>query len=245
MRCRLVAAKRARYPVRLLCRVIGVAASGLHAWRRRGPSPREQQDHTLAGQIAAVLAASRRTCGSPRAHAELARPRHSGQPQARGPPDARGRAGGDHPPAVPAHHRQRPRPAGGAQPARAEAHRRAARHGLAGRHLLHSHRRRLAAPGRDQRPGDPGDRRLVDVGQPRGRRGLRGPADGDPAAAAVAGLDPPFGPRRATCLWRASEAPGPPWPTLLDEPARQRLRQLADGELLRQPEERARPPHHL
>jgi putative transposase len=66
MRCRLVAAERARYPVRLLCRVIGVAASGLHAWRR-GPSPREQQDHTLAGQIAAVLAASRRTCGSPRA----------------------------------------------------------------------------------------------------------------------------------------------------------------------------------
>ena len=52
-------------------------------------------------------------------------------------------------------------------------------------------------------------------------------------------------PRRATCLWRAAEAPGPPWPALLDEPARQLLRQLADGELLRQPEERARPPHHL
>jgi putative transposase len=71
MRYRFIAAERAHHPVRLLCRVIGVAASGFYAWLRRGPSQREQRDRTLAGQIAAVFAASRRTYGSPRVHAEL------------------------------------------------------------------------------------------------------------------------------------------------------------------------------
>jgi putative transposase len=71
MRYRFVAAEQASYPVRLLCRVVGVAASGFHAWLRRGPSQRERQDRSLAGQIAAVFAASRRTYGSPRVHAEL------------------------------------------------------------------------------------------------------------------------------------------------------------------------------
>jgi putative transposase len=71
MRYRFVAAEQASYPVRLLCRVVGVAASGFYAWLRRGPSQRERQDRSLAEQIAAVFAASRRTYGSPRVHAEL------------------------------------------------------------------------------------------------------------------------------------------------------------------------------
>jgi putative transposase len=71
MRYRFVAAEQASYPVRLLCRVVGVAASGFYAWLRRGPSQRERQDRRLAEQIAAVFAASRRTYGSPRVHAEL------------------------------------------------------------------------------------------------------------------------------------------------------------------------------
>jgi transposase InsO family protein len=71
MRHRFVAAERASYPVRRLCRVLGVAASGFHAWLQRGPSRRERQDCSLTARIAAVLAASRRTYGSPRAHAEL------------------------------------------------------------------------------------------------------------------------------------------------------------------------------
>ena len=71
MRYRFVAAERASYPVRLLCRVIGVAASGFYAWLQRGPSQREQQDRSLAERIAAVFAASRGTYGSPRVHADL------------------------------------------------------------------------------------------------------------------------------------------------------------------------------
>ncbi len=71
MRYRFVAAERASYPVRLLCRVIGVAASGFYAWLRRAPSRREHRDRRLAERIAAVFAASRRTYGSPRVHADL------------------------------------------------------------------------------------------------------------------------------------------------------------------------------
>jgi putative transposase len=51
--------------------MVGVAASGFYAWLQRGPSQREQQDRHLAERIAAVFAASRRTYGSPRVHAEL------------------------------------------------------------------------------------------------------------------------------------------------------------------------------
>ena len=71
MRYRFVAAEQARYPVRLVCRVVGVAVSGFYAWLQRGPSRREHQDRSLAGRIAAVVAASRRTYGSPRVHAEF------------------------------------------------------------------------------------------------------------------------------------------------------------------------------
>jgi transposase InsO family protein len=71
MRYRFVAAEQARYPVRLVCRVVGVAVSGFYAWLQRGPSRRERQDRSLAERIAAVFTASRRTYGSPRVHAEL------------------------------------------------------------------------------------------------------------------------------------------------------------------------------
>ena len=71
MRYRFVAAERAAFPVRTLCRVAGVAASGFYAWLRRGPGRRAGEDAGLAGRIAAIFEASRRTYGSPRVHAEL------------------------------------------------------------------------------------------------------------------------------------------------------------------------------
>jgi len=71
MKHRFVAAERARYPVRLVCRVIGIAASGFYAWQRRGPSRRACLERDLAGRVATIFEASRRTYGSPRVHAEL------------------------------------------------------------------------------------------------------------------------------------------------------------------------------
>jgi hypothetical protein len=38
MRYRFLAAERASFPVRMLCRLIGVAVSGFYAWLRRGPA---------------------------------------------------------------------------------------------------------------------------------------------------------------------------------------------------------------
>jgi transposase InsO family protein len=71
MRYRLVAAERATFPVRTLCRVVGVASSGFYAWLRREPDRRGGEDAGLARRIGAIFEASRRTYGSPRVHAEL------------------------------------------------------------------------------------------------------------------------------------------------------------------------------
>src|SRR3954452_9191585 len=75
MRDRFVAAERATFPVRTLCRIVGVAVSGFYAWLRRGPGPRRvrrrRDDRRVSERIAAIFEASRRTSGSPRVHAEL------------------------------------------------------------------------------------------------------------------------------------------------------------------------------
>jgi putative transposase len=71
MRYRFVAAERAAFPVRALCRLVGVAVSGFYAWLRRGPARRHEEDRRVSGRIEAIFAASRGTYGSPRVHAEL------------------------------------------------------------------------------------------------------------------------------------------------------------------------------
>ena len=71
MRYRFVAAERASFPVRLLCKVVGVAVSGFYAWLRRVPSRRQGDDERVKEKIKAVFTGSRQTYGSPRVHAEL------------------------------------------------------------------------------------------------------------------------------------------------------------------------------
>jgi putative transposase len=71
MRYRFVAAERASYPVRLLCRIVGVAVSGFYAWLRRAPSRRRADDRRVSERIEEVFTSSRQTYGSPRIHAEL------------------------------------------------------------------------------------------------------------------------------------------------------------------------------
>jgi transposase InsO family protein len=71
MRYRFVAAERASFPVRRLCRLVGVAASGFYAWLRRGPARRGGADRGLRARVGAIFVASRGTYGSPRVHAEL------------------------------------------------------------------------------------------------------------------------------------------------------------------------------
>ena len=59
------------YPIRLMCRLLDVAASGYYAWRRRPEPQREQRNRELLEKIRSIHAASKGVYGSPRVHAEL------------------------------------------------------------------------------------------------------------------------------------------------------------------------------
>jgi putative transposase len=68
---RFIEVEKATYPVSLLCRLLGVSASGYHAWRRRPVSLRRRSDNALAAWIAHIHRSRRGTYGAPRIHAEL------------------------------------------------------------------------------------------------------------------------------------------------------------------------------
>lgn len=70
-RFRFVDAEKARFPISLLCRTVGVSKSGYYAWRDRPPSKRTREDATLTERIVEVHKRSRETYGYPRVHAEL------------------------------------------------------------------------------------------------------------------------------------------------------------------------------
>jgi putative transposase len=71
-RYRFIEAKKAGYPVAVLCRALKVSRAGFYGWRSRPPSCRSVADRELTAAITAVHAGSRGTYGSPRVHAELA-----------------------------------------------------------------------------------------------------------------------------------------------------------------------------
>ncbi len=64
-------AEKANYPIRLLCRTLGVSESGFHDWRRRPVSARGRADTELVELIRQIHTVSRGTYGSPRVWAEL------------------------------------------------------------------------------------------------------------------------------------------------------------------------------
>jgi len=66
-----VNANQAAYPVRKLCQVLKVSASGFYAWRSRPPSRRALEDAVLTERIRAIHAASDGIYGAPNIHAEL------------------------------------------------------------------------------------------------------------------------------------------------------------------------------
>lgn len=59
------------YPVRCMCRALGVTKSGYYAWRRRGPSRRQAADQPLQRRITQIHATSRGIYGSPKIHQQL------------------------------------------------------------------------------------------------------------------------------------------------------------------------------
>ena len=64
-------ANQAAWPVRTMCRVLGLSPSGYHAWVRRGPSARARRDAQLTERIKEIWSANREVYGRPRIHAEL------------------------------------------------------------------------------------------------------------------------------------------------------------------------------
>ena len=72
-----IATEKAAYPIRVLCRTLGVSASGFYAWQARPtPSTRGQQDAVLRQQLRLAHGASRGVYGSPRLHQVLRQAGH-------------------------------------------------------------------------------------------------------------------------------------------------------------------------
>ena len=71
MKHRFIDAERSHYPVRALCRVLRIAASGYYASCARAPSACALRQEALTRRIRAIHTASWDTYGAPRVHAEL------------------------------------------------------------------------------------------------------------------------------------------------------------------------------
>lgn len=61
-----IAAEQGTLPTRWMCSALAVSERGYRAWRRRGESPRRQQDRRLQIHIRSCFDRSERTYGSPR-----------------------------------------------------------------------------------------------------------------------------------------------------------------------------------
>jgi putative transposase len=62
---------QADYPVRVMCRVLGLSPSGYYAWLRRPPSARALRDAELVVMMKKAYADNRSVYGRPRLYAEL------------------------------------------------------------------------------------------------------------------------------------------------------------------------------
>jgi len=72
VRFTFIAAKRAEFPVTVLCRTLEVSRAAFYASCRRPPARHTVDDRRLAVLVREAFERSRRTYGSPRVHAELA-----------------------------------------------------------------------------------------------------------------------------------------------------------------------------
>lgn len=73
MRFAFIQTEKATWPVTAMCTALEVSASGFYAWQQREPSARAKKDVLLRVLIHASFDQSRRTYGSPRIHADLAK----------------------------------------------------------------------------------------------------------------------------------------------------------------------------
>jgi putative transposase len=66
-----VSENRARFPIAVMCRILGVSPSGYYAWVKRPASARDLMDAALTTEIRAAHTASKGTYGAPRLQIDL------------------------------------------------------------------------------------------------------------------------------------------------------------------------------
>ena len=71
MKFRFIQGHRDRFPIRRMCRALGVSPSGYYAFMGRPESRRVREDRRLLVEIKAIHRSSRGTYGSPRVHAHM------------------------------------------------------------------------------------------------------------------------------------------------------------------------------
>jgi putative transposase len=71
VRYQFIEGHRRQWPIRLMCRVLGVSTGGYYQWRRRPPSARQERREALAAEIKVIHEEAKARYGSPRIHAEL------------------------------------------------------------------------------------------------------------------------------------------------------------------------------
>jgi putative transposase len=68
---RLISAEKARTPISMSCRLLGVSRSGYYEWAANVPSQRALTDAWLTERICTIHTAHRGVYGAPRIHADL------------------------------------------------------------------------------------------------------------------------------------------------------------------------------
>jgi putative transposase len=71
MRFQLIDAAKEEFPVRRLCKVLGVSQSGYFAWRSRPACRRQRDDLVVLAHVRSAFRLSNETYGSPRMTREL------------------------------------------------------------------------------------------------------------------------------------------------------------------------------
>src|SRR3954469_23724168 len=73
LRCAVIDAEKASYPIALMCRLLGVSRSTFYAWRERADTATAARRRDLAGHVQRIFDASRGTYGCRRVTAALNR----------------------------------------------------------------------------------------------------------------------------------------------------------------------------
>jgi putative transposase len=71
MRFAFIAARKAEFPISVMCRVFNVQPSGFYSWQKRPPPKRKKDDDRLKVHVRASHKASRKTYGSPRVYKDM------------------------------------------------------------------------------------------------------------------------------------------------------------------------------